>query len=675
MKILPRLILIAGFLTGVNAWATDTYDSTSNQLTIPTVQVGSTTYTNVVISVGNVLSIGNSPANGYADIYNSTNGQLMIPSVLVGSTTYNNVIITVSSVLSLGGSFSNPRFSVAGVWQAVSTPYISATNSGGHTSSYANLNLFQQLGQSIVLSGWSVNSSGFSNAGAITPIQVGLLVYQTDGSLSLQTNQYISNTTTNGCWLPLIADFNGDGISDIFLGAHNEMPLVASASTALISNANGTYSTKTVSDSIMMHQGNLTVINGQPVIFGADFGPSPTVYQFNSVINNFTVNTVNTVNPNNSSYGDSNVVGDFLGDGTLQYVNGDVGYYAGQQGPILGSYQPILVESMSSSFITNAISPLAILSPYFNNSQYSSYFSGTSDNRVLEPRLWSDDFNHDGKLDIVALSGIWSPTINWSLSTIQMLQNKGNNIFADVTDKFNSGFDTASQPDYEMQMQDIDHSGINSYLVGMTSSGSSNAINQQGNYLLVNDGTGKTYVALHDQFVALGQQVLNYANSVKQENGIGWVQEGIPTFRGYLDASGYLNYVADIGVDSYTTGRDIGQNLFINVPIHYAPATNFTQNITITDRNQSKLMRTWAGNDVIMDTNANAAPAHIDGGLGVNTAVYSDVSANYSMKSLGTAGYEVKHTTTNAFANVDDTLINIQYLKFSDTNLTLPFRQ
>ena len=112
MKILPRLILIAGFLTGVNAWATDTYDSTSNQLTIPTVQVGSTTYTNVVISVGNVLSIGNSPATGQVDVYNSTNGQLMIPSVLVGSTTYNNVIITVSSVLSLGGSFSNPRFTL-----------------------------------------------------------------------------------------------------------------------------------------------------------------------------------------------------------------------------------------------------------------------------------------------------------------------------------------------------------------------------------------------------------------------------------------------------------------------------------------------------------------------------------------------------------------------------------
>jgi hypothetical protein len=113
------------------------------------------------------------------------------------------------------------------------------------------------------------------------------------------------------------------------------------------------------------------------------------------------------------------------------------------------------------------------------------------------------------------------------------------------------------------------------------------------------------------------------------------------------------------------------QYLAVNVPMHYNPKVDFTQNITISDRNQSKLMRTWAGSDVVMDTNANSSPAHIDGGLGVNTAVYSDVSTNYSIKSLGSQGFGVKHTASNAFPNVDDTLVNFQYLKFSDTVMNI----
>jgi len=96
MKILPRLILIAGFLSGVNAWAIDTYDSASNQLTIPTVQVGSTTYTNVVISVGNVLSIGNSPATGQVDariqLINATPSESSILSKAISQNTSHGVL-------------------------------------------------------------------------------------------------------------------------------------------------------------------------------------------------------------------------------------------------------------------------------------------------------------------------------------------------------------------------------------------------------------------------------------------------------------------------------------------------------------------------------------------------------------------------------------------------------
>jgi len=55
-------------------------------------------------------------SNTYAvDSYNASNGQLTIPSVNVGTATYNNVVITVGSILSVGAS-SVPNQSGEGLW-------------------------------------------------------------------------------------------------------------------------------------------------------------------------------------------------------------------------------------------------------------------------------------------------------------------------------------------------------------------------------------------------------------------------------------------------------------------------------------------------------------------------------------------------------------------------------
>ena len=60
-------------LTVVNmSFAVDLYNPSNNQLSIPSVQVGSTTYNNVVVTVGNILSIGSSSnSNTYVRIQTS----------------------------------------------------------------------------------------------------------------------------------------------------------------------------------------------------------------------------------------------------------------------------------------------------------------------------------------------------------------------------------------------------------------------------------------------------------------------------------------------------------------------------------------------------------------------------------------------------------------------------
>jgi PASTA domain-containing protein/subtilase family protein len=83
------------------AFATDTYSG--GVLSIPTMTIGSVTYSNLVVVPGTILSgPSGGSGNGAVDTYNPANGQLTIPNVRVGANTFHNVIITVASVQSIG---------------------------------------------------------------------------------------------------------------------------------------------------------------------------------------------------------------------------------------------------------------------------------------------------------------------------------------------------------------------------------------------------------------------------------------------------------------------------------------------------------------------------------------------------------------------------------------------
>jgi hypothetical protein len=85
------------------AWA-DTYDPVTRQLTIPTVIIGATSYSDMVVTVGSVVSgpSGTTP-RGSVDAYDTASGHLTIPTVTVGTTTYHNVVVAVASLVSIGG--------------------------------------------------------------------------------------------------------------------------------------------------------------------------------------------------------------------------------------------------------------------------------------------------------------------------------------------------------------------------------------------------------------------------------------------------------------------------------------------------------------------------------------------------------------------------------------------
>jgi hypothetical protein len=97
-------ISMALFFCSCAAGARDTYNSVNNELTIPAVTIGNATYSNMVITVGGVLSgpSGTSPY-GSQDTYNPATRQLTIPSVLVGARTLINLIVMEATLISIGG--------------------------------------------------------------------------------------------------------------------------------------------------------------------------------------------------------------------------------------------------------------------------------------------------------------------------------------------------------------------------------------------------------------------------------------------------------------------------------------------------------------------------------------------------------------------------------------------
>ncbi len=75
-----------------------------SQLTIPSVQIqGGAQYTNVIINVGTILSAGGGMPANVRDVYDPATKELTIAAVQVGSKVYTNAIVTVAKVDSVGG--------------------------------------------------------------------------------------------------------------------------------------------------------------------------------------------------------------------------------------------------------------------------------------------------------------------------------------------------------------------------------------------------------------------------------------------------------------------------------------------------------------------------------------------------------------------------------------------
>jgi hypothetical protein len=272
-------------------------------------------------------------------------------------------------------------------------------------------------------------------------------------------------------------------------------------------------------------------------------------------------------------------------------------------------------------------------------------------------RIRNVDFNHDGVPDAMGFASLFPQPY----AALQMLQNQGNGTFKDVSDELNAHLGLfTNEWDYGTQIRDIDGSGINSYLGGTEHF--YKITNNSTNLIVVNDGTGHLYPALADWYDTVRPALNAYvATNMKSYQCNSWVMRFTP----YKTASGKFNLLANIRCTAPPSTTEV--HVFVNIATQIDLKTMYTRSITVQNRNGSKRIRTFAGDDVIYAGN-NGGYCTVDGGLGKNTVVYSGPANNYQITKNSNGSWRV---VDKVGEDGTDDLVNIQWIVFTDQTRTL----
>jgi FG-GAP-like repeat len=290
---------------------------------------------------------------------------------------------------------------------------------------------------------------GSVSANNIPDAPLYVICQQPNGTFAESSQQLFGQQLNVNGNYPLIADFNNDGIDDIFLTNAYDGAYAAGFELALISNGTGTY----VQHQYHMTDPNNLLINATQLVASdinhdgcLDIVFTGQKAMINDCHGNFTQTTIANTNANGKYvFGTGVCAGDFAGTGHDQYIFIDNSFLVNPPNNI--------VEIDPTNFAVTATHTLPV--PYWNtvyhaNDATHSFACGVT------------DINNDGKPDILIFTRPWASYTNnvWTdQSYVQVYLNNGNYNFTDISSTALPNYNTNIPGAYTPRFVDFNGDG------------------------------------------------------------------------------------------------------------------------------------------------------------------------------------------------------------------------
>jgi len=346
---------------------------------------------------------------------------------------------------------------------------------------------FDTTGESyVIVSGWLANSSPTST--------VKIYKLPSTGTATDATADVLGSEFAWSVNYPQVADFNHDGIDDIFFPGFTDGPnlLENNASVVFFSRPGQSHQRIDLDGLTWNHGTTVLDVNQDGWL---DVINSNGEMWINNQSNGFTYRAKDTFRTINYPFAGSGVcAGDLDGSGAPQVVLTDqVGLHASQ-----------LIYKINSKM--EPIYQSALPVPYFDK-------NNTDDavNRSHDVSCQIVDVNGDGRKDVIVISYLFDNAVTrvlGSQSMVQIYYNLGGYVFSDATDTSMTGYNKGALASYTPKVIDFNGDGHPDIWLMNTNQTDS------GNQVWINDGTGKFKQSRKQDFDTLTSQHA-VANSVE----------------------------------------------------------------------------------------------------------------------------------------------------------------
>jgi hypothetical protein len=316
----------------------------------------------------------------------------------------------------------------------------------------------------VVLSGWIVGTTVPS-----------VKIYRVTASGATDaTSDILGSDFALSVHYPQVADFNRDGIDDIFF------PGFTDGNYATDSNQSVVFMSRSGQSHLQVNLSGLTSSHGSTVVDlnadgWLDVANSQGDFWFNNQAGGFTYQA-HLVGQTWSGSGLCS--GDLDNSGTTSIVVTDV-----DTGAVF--FDDTWIYKLDGNLRPVKVASLAV--PYFDR-------ASTTTERSHDVSCVVGDLNSDGRLDIVVVSYLYDNSVTNTAgpqSQVQIYINQGNLTFTETTDTAIAGYNQSALASYTPRLIDLNGDGkLDLWLMNTNSTVSSSGTAESANQAWINSGTG-----------------------------------------------------------------------------------------------------------------------------------------------------------------------------------------